>query len=97
MGECIEVVVCTAIEGKIERLKRLLEQRSKRKETHAGCIRAWVGRSIDGSNVLLSYAEFVDESSWEKISKIVTEQSDKRDGGIGPILSAPPLVGVFQN
>ena len=92
----LEIVVCSPRSGKAKRLHRLMEYRTSRKMDCEGCVNAWVGTAVDESGVLLACAIFEDEAAWGRISEAVNAASDKRDGGLEPILTGPPIVGVFQ-
>ena len=92
----LEIVVCSPRTGKAKRLHRLLEYRASRKKDREGCVNAWVGTAVDESGVVLACAIFEDEVTWGRISEAVNAASDKRDGGLEPILTGPPIVGVFQ-
>ena len=92
----IEVVVCSPRNDKAKRLHRLLEYRTSRKKDCEGCVNAWVGTAVDESGVILACAIFEDEAAWGRISEGVNTACDKRDGGLEPILTGPPIVGVFQ-
>ena len=90
------MVVCSPRIGKDKRLLRLLQYRTSRKKDRRGCVSAWVGTSVDESGVVLACSVFENEAAWGRISEAVNAASDKRDGGLEPILTGPPLVGVFQ-
>ncbi|MBB69856.1 MAG: hypothetical protein CMB28_01975 [Euryarchaeota archaeon] len=92
----LETVVCSARKGVDARLERMLEARQEMRRRTEGCIRAWVSRSIDGQPMFLLQAIYVDEESWHRSAKRVSDELDPRDGGIESLLGGPPLVGIFS-
>ena len=91
----METVVCSARKGVDARLQRMLEARQELRRRTEGCLKAWVSRSMDGQPMFLLQAVYVDEESWHRCSKKISDELDSRDGGIDSLLSGPPLVGIF--
>ena len=92
----VETVVCSGAKGKEARMKRMLEARQEFKRRQKGCISAWVGKSIDGQPLFLVHSIFEDKGSWKRISQMVAESLDTKDGGLEGVFGGPPLVGMFE-
>jgi len=92
----VETVVCSGAKGKEARMKRMLDARQEFKKRQNGCISAWVGQSTDGQPLFIVQSIFEDKSSWKRISELVSESLDSKDGGLEAVFGGPPLVGMFE-
>jgi len=92
----VETVVCSGAKGKEARMKRMLEARQEFKRRQKGCISAWIGKSIDGQSLFLVHTIFEDKGSWKRISQMVADSLDAKDGGLEGVFGGPPLVGMFE-
>ena len=91
----METIVCSAKTGKEKRLRKLLNTRIALRKRNKQCKDAWVCQSADGSGTFLIQAIYVNETAWRKVSDLIKEKLDPKDGGIEPFLIGPPLVGMF--
>ena len=91
----METIVCSAKKGKELRLKKMLETRNVFKRRSKKCKEAWVCQSADGSGTFLVQAIYENEETWRKVSELIIEKLDPKDGGLESCLIGPPLVGMF--
>ena len=93
----IETVVCSGAPGKEARFKRMLEARQAFKRRQSGCLAAWMAQSTDGQGLFLVHSVFQNKMSWKRISKLIAEKLDTKDGGLEGVFGGPPLVGMFES
>ena len=91
----IETVVCSVKDGYSARLQRLLESRRVLRNSTRGCLASWVAKGLDNQTYLIQ-SVFRDEKSCIASHKKIQTKLDPKDGGLEPILSGPPLVGIFE-